>query len=91
MRQDALDEGSTAWWRAAAADAVRATTQYGFTQLGLVRVFAVPFANNPASARLLEKAGYTLEGRMRRSAIKDGEVLEQLLYACVSEALAPKG
>ena len=36
-----------------------------------------------ASARVLEKAGYTLEGRMRKSVIKDGTVVDQLLYAYV--------
>ena len=30
---------------------------------------------------MLEKAGFALEGRLRSSVIKDGEVLDQLLYA----------
>ena len=33
--------------------------------------------------RVLEKAGYVLEGRTRRSAVKDGRVIDQLLYAFV--------
>jgi RimJ/RimL family protein N-acetyltransferase len=32
---------------------------------------------------VLEKAGYVLEGRLRRSAIKDGVILDQLQYAFV--------
>jgi RimJ/RimL family protein N-acetyltransferase len=43
----------------------------------------VPYAWNPASFRVLEKAGFVCEGRMRRSAIKDGHILDQLLYAFV--------
>jgi RimJ/RimL family protein N-acetyltransferase len=66
-------------------DAVRATTDYGFTHLGLYRVFAVPFAHNSASARVLEKAGYVYEGRMQRSAVKAGTLLDQLLYARTTE------
>jgi RimJ/RimL family protein N-acetyltransferase len=31
--------------------------------------------------RVLEKVGNRGEGRMRQSAIKDGQVLDQLLYA----------
>jgi RimJ/RimL family protein N-acetyltransferase len=31
--------------------------------------------------RVLEKVGYRLEGRMRQSAVKDGHVTDQLLYA----------
>jgi len=45
---------------------------------------AEPFAVNPASARVLEKAGFSLEGRMRASVFKDGRVLDQLLYAVVN-------
>jgi [ribosomal protein S5]-alanine N-acetyltransferase len=47
----------------------------------LRRLYAVPIAWNPVSARVLEKAGYHLEGRMRQSVIKDGVVVDQLLYA----------
>jgi RimJ/RimL family protein N-acetyltransferase len=46
-------------------------------------VFAVPFEWNAASFRVLEKAGYVCEGRLRRSAIKDGRVADQRLYAFV--------
>jgi RimJ/RimL family protein N-acetyltransferase len=45
---------------------------------------AEPFAVNPASARVLEKAGFSLEGRMRASVFKDGRVLDQLLYSVVN-------
>jgi RimJ/RimL family protein N-acetyltransferase len=44
-------------------------------------VYAVPYAHNAASMRVLEKTGFAREGRMRRSAIKDGVVLDQLLFA----------
>ena len=67
--------------RGVTSAALRAMTTYGFETFGLTRIFAVPFARNVASARVLEKAGYVREGVMRRSAIKDGEVLDQLLYA----------
>jgi RimJ/RimL family protein N-acetyltransferase len=46
-------------------------------------VFAVPFAWNAASCRVLEKVGYVYEGRMSRSAIKDGQVIDQLLYGYI--------
>jgi ribosomal-protein-alanine N-acetyltransferase len=58
-----------------------AGTKWAFETFPLTRIFAVPFARNAASCRVLEKAGYVLEGTMRRSAIKEGEVLDQLLYA----------
>jgi RimJ/RimL family protein N-acetyltransferase len=45
------------------------------------------FANNPASARVLEKAGFTFEGRLKNNVMKDGQVLDSLLYAEQSSAV----
>jgi RimJ/RimL family protein N-acetyltransferase len=56
-------------------------TDYAFAALSLERVFAVPFATNVASCRVLEKVGYVREGLMRRSAIKDGQIQDQWMYA----------
>ena len=75
--------GEAHWGRGIITTALRAMTAYAFEQFDLQRIFAVPFAHNAASARVLAKAGYQYEGTMRRSAIKDGVVLDQLLYACV--------
>lgn len=36
--------------------------RYAVDELGLHRVYAEPYASNPASARVLEKAGFTCEG-----------------------------
>jgi RimJ/RimL family protein N-acetyltransferase len=73
------------WGRGITTEALRAVTRYAIETFGLTRVFALPFAWNPASFRVLEKAGYALEGRLRRSAVKDGQVVDQLLYAFVPE------
>lgn len=71
------------WGRGIMSEAVPAVTRYALDQFDLCRLFAGVFESNPASARILEKAGYTLEGRMRRSVVKDGRMLDQLLYAFV--------
>jgi len=71
------------WGKGITTQAVMAVTAYAIGGHGLTRVYAVPYGWNAASARVLEKSGYTLEGRMRRSAIKDGRVIDQLLYAFV--------
>jgi ribosomal-protein-alanine N-acetyltransferase len=73
--------GEAFWNRGIATEAVVAVTAYAVEHHRLTRVFAVPFAWNAASCRVLEKAGYVLEGRLRRSAIKDGIVTDQLQYA----------
>ena len=69
--------------RGVMSEAIRAFTDDAFDRFSLTRIFAVPFAWNPASCRALEKAGFSLEGTMRRSAIKDGVVTDQRLYARV--------
>ena len=47
----------------------------------LRRISAEVFANNPASARVLEKAGFAFEGCLKNDVLKDGELLDSLLYA----------
>jgi RimJ/RimL family protein N-acetyltransferase len=78
--------GESLWGRGIMTDALIATTTYAIERHGLTRIFAVPFANNVSSCRVLEKAGYVLEGRLRRSAIKAGVVVDQLQYAFVPYA-----
>jgi ribosomal-protein-alanine N-acetyltransferase len=75
--------GRAYWGRGIATDAVRAVTEHAFATRELTRIYALPFAENAASIRVLEKAGYLREGLLRRSAIKDGVVRDQLLYAVV--------
>lgn len=75
--------GEPFWNRGITTEAVQAVTRYAVDQYQLARVYAVPFEWNAASFRVLEKAGYQLEGRMHRSAVKDGKIIDQLLYAYV--------
>ena len=75
--------GEPYWGRGIATEALVAVTRYAVERHGLTRVFALPFAHNAASCRVLEKAGYVLEGRLRRSAIKDGVIQDQLQYAFI--------
>ena len=71
------------WGRGIVTEALAAVTAYAIRTHGLTRIYAVPFAWNAASCRVLEKAGYVLEGRLRKSAIKDGKLTDQLQYAFV--------
>lgn len=43
------------------------------------------FARNAGSRRVLEKAGFTIEGVMRRGVCKRGEVLDYCMYALVPD------
>ena len=75
--------GHDYWGRGLATRAVRAMTSWAIDELQLIRIFAMPFCENRASCRVLEKAGFVLEGVMRKSAIKNDRVLDQALYAYV--------
>jgi RimJ/RimL family protein N-acetyltransferase len=75
--------GEAFWGQGIVTEALRAVTQYAVQTHGLTRVYAVPYEWNVASFRVLEKAGYVAEARLRRSAIKDGRVIDQVLYAYV--------
>jgi [ribosomal protein S5]-alanine N-acetyltransferase len=73
--------GESVWGRGIATEALIAVTAEVFRRFDLTRLYAVPFADHTASVRVLEKAGYVREGHMRQSAIKDGTIRDQLLYA----------
>ena len=69
--------------RGIATAAVRAASDRAFDAFDLVRIEAGVFAWNPASMRVLEKAGYEREGVLRKSVVKDGRVTDSVLYALV--------
>jgi ribosomal-protein-alanine N-acetyltransferase len=72
------------WGRGIATEALTAVTTHAIDTHGLTRVYALPFAWNLPSCRVLEKAGFVLEARLRRSAIKDGVVTDQMQYAFIT-------
>jgi RimJ/RimL family protein N-acetyltransferase len=77
--------GEDFWGRGIMSDALKAVTFYAIHTHQLTRIYATPYDWNTASRRVLEKAGYTLEGRMRKSVIKDGIIADKFLYAFVTD------
>jgi [ribosomal protein S5]-alanine N-acetyltransferase len=73
--------GESRWGRGIATEALTAVTAEAFRRFDITRLYAVPFADHAASVRVLEKAGYVREGHLHRSAIKDGKIRDQLLFA----------
>ena len=76
--------GEEFWGRGIATEAVILLTNYAFQQLNYLRLFALPFADNLPSARVLEKAGYLQEAVLRASSVKYGVPKDQLLYARIN-------
>ncbi len=75
------------WRQGYMGEAVMAVLRYGFDRLGLERVEAVCLADNVASRRLLERAGFTLEGIARRAYLQDGTYKDLRRYAILREEL----
>ena len=75
--------GEAYWGRGIVSEALPAFTRWALDEFNLCRIHAVVFEWNLASARVLEKSGYQLEGKMRRSAIKEGQIIDRHLYAFV--------
>jgi RimJ/RimL family protein N-acetyltransferase len=83
--------GEDYWGRGIVTEALILFAAYAFSELRLLRLFALPLADNAASIRVLEKAGFVLEGRLRSSCVKHGEVKDQAMYAKVNPAWSRRG
>lgn len=72
--------GFSAWGQGYMHEALMALLGHGFTQLDLNRVEADIDPRNEASARTLERLGFTREGYLRERWIVDGVVSDTALY-----------
>lgn len=77
--------GKPYWNLGFATEATGAVLAFGFDELRLNRIQARHFARNPASGRVMEKAGMILEGTARQAAIKWGEYEDFVWYAILRE------
>ena len=73
------------WGKGIMTDAIRQICSLIFDTTDILRIYAEPFAYNIGSRRALEKAGFTYEGTMKYSAVKNGKVLDMTLYALTKE------
>jgi [ribosomal protein S5]-alanine N-acetyltransferase len=71
------------WGRGIMSSVLRAVVDYAFATFDLNRLWAGAFDWNPASVRVLEKAGFVFEARLSKSAFKDGEFVDEVIYAIV--------
>jgi ribosomal-protein-alanine N-acetyltransferase len=62
-------------------EATNLITAYAFKNFDIIRIQATVNDNNPASMRILEKAGFKKEGIMKNAIVKYGEVMDEHLYA----------
>lgn len=71
------------WGKGIMTEAVKKICEIGFEELGLRRIEAGVFVHNPASGRVLEKAGFQFEGCLRNYHKKGDVLLDSMMYARV--------
>jgi ribosomal-protein-alanine N-acetyltransferase len=92
VRRGVAEAGTLGYWigqpfagRGHATAAVRAVVDHAFGELKLHRVEAACVPTNLASRRVLEKAGFEMEGRARAYLKINGEWADHLLFGRVSD------
>lgn len=73
--------GEDCWNKGIMTEAVKQICKTAFEKFDIVRIFAEPFSHNIGSKRVLEKAGFKLEGIKKKSIFKNGQIYDSCMYA----------
>lgn len=79
--------GEPYWGKGLGTSAVKQICKFIFEHTNIIRIFAEPFAYNIASCRVLEKAGFQLEGILHSNAVKNGNVIDMKMYASIKDKI----
>lgn len=71
------------WGKGIMTEAIKQICDHVFQNSDIIRIFAEPFAENKASCRVLEKAGFQLEGILKSAAIKNGKIIDMKMYSLI--------
>ncbi|HYC69512.1 GNAT family protein [Brevundimonas sp.] len=98
VRRGVAESGTLGYWigqpfagRGHATAAVRGVVAHAFDELKLHRVDAACVPTNVASRRVLEKAGFTLEGQARAYLKINGAWADHLLFGVVNDGAGRGG
>lgn len=69
------------WGQGVMTEAVGQLCREAFARFDIVRIFAEPFAHNTGSRRVLEKNDFLLEGILKNSVYKHGQLYDSCIYA----------
>lgn len=84
--------GISHWGHGYATEAVKSIVDFGFDRLNLNRIYAQHFHTNPASGKVLMKAGFSREGVLRQHVVRFGEVKDCICYSILkNEWQSPSG
>ena len=77
--------GEPFWGNGIMTEAIALITGYAFKNFELLRIQSHVNANNPASMRVLEKAGFKKEGILKKAIFKDGVIMDEHVYGLCKE------
>lgn len=75
--------GEEYWGKGIVTEAIKQICEIAFDKFDLVRIFAEPYAHNTGSRKVLEKAGFELEGIMKKGVYKNGEIHDYCMYSLI--------
>ncbi|QWT84615.1 GNAT family N-acetyltransferase [Chryseobacterium sp. PCH239] len=73
------------WNKGYVTEAAKAIIDFGFNELKLNKIFATHFPHNPASGRIMEKAGMEQEAVLIKEMKKDGEYFDLVRYCILKD------
>ena len=79
------------WGRGYGTEATRLMVEYGFERLNLNRIFLGVHADHEAGIRAYEKAGFTIEGRLRQEMYTNGRYCDRLIMGILRDEYSPSG
>ena len=73
------------WGQGIIPKVIEEIVEYGFQTFDIVRIYARPFSTNLKSQRVLEKAGFLFEARLKNAIFKNGEFMDELIYTKLNQ------
>lgn len=73
------------WNEGYATEAIDLRCGYAYEERRLDTVYGKTYATNPAAGRILEKAGFQEEGRLRQEGFVDGEHVDLRRYGSLAD------
>lgn len=74
------------WGNGIMTEAVKQLCREAFEKFDIIRIYAEAFAYNTGSRKVLEKAGFSLEGIMKKGVCKNGRIYDYCMYALLKDA-----
>jgi RimJ/RimL family protein N-acetyltransferase len=69
------------WGKGYATEAIKLLTEHGFDKIGLHKISAGIYANNPGSIKAFHAAGYEVEGRHKQTYLCNGEYVDEIMVS----------